>query len=249
GEVQVNDFKIKNSDGKANGVQNMSQVLEKSLNTGIVFVEQQLGHDNFKKYVERFGFGKPSDVQLSGEVPGDLNNLNKKSDIFFATAAFGQGITVTPLQLIAAYTAIANEGKMMKPYIVSKVVHPDGSEQEAYPQELGQIIDSKVSATLSAMLVNVVENGHGKRAAVKGYYIAGKTGTAQVAYKDRSGYDPSKNIGTFVGFGPVDDPRFLMLVKVDDPKDVRFAESTAAPAFGSIADFILHYYQIPPSRQ
>lgn len=249
GMVDFVDYKIKNSDNLAHGVQNMTQVLEKSLNTGLVFVEQQLGHENFKKYVQSFGFGKPVGFELSGESAGNLDNLNRKGDVYFATASFGQGITVTPMQLIAAYTAIANNGIMMKPYIVDKVVHPTGDEEVKNPAELGKVIDQKTAATLSAMLVNVVENGHGKRAGVKGYYIAGKTGTAQVPYKDRPGYDPNKNIGSFVGYGPVDDPAFLMLVRINNPNDVRFAESTAAPAFGEIASFILNYLQIPPSRK
>lgn len=249
GEVRVDDAVIKNSDLKAYGTQTMTQVLEGSLNTGAVYVQQQLGHDLFKKYVEKFGFGKPTGLELPGEVGGNLSNLNKKGDIFFATGSFGQGITATPIQLVTAYAAIANEGKMMKPYLVSKITHPDGTEQDTYPAETGQVIDQRIAVQLSAMLVGVVESGHGKRAGVKGYYIAGKTGTAQVAYKDRSGYDPSRNIGSFIGFGPVDDPQFVMLVKIDSPKDVRFAESTAAPAFGEIASFILRYYQIPPTRQ
>lgn len=249
GVVEIDDHTIRNSDGEARGEQNMTQVLEKSLNTGLVFVEQQLGHENFRKYVKQFGFGKSLEVELPGEAKGDIDNLNKKGDIFFATVSFGQGITVTPIQLITAYTAIANGGKMMKPFVVQKIVHPDGSAVETYPTQLRQVIESKTAATLSAMLVNVVENGHGKKAAVKGYYIAGKTGTAQVPFKDKPGYDPSKNIGSFIGFGPVDDPQFLMLIKINHPKDVRFAESTAAPAFGEIANFILHYLQVPPSRQ
>lgn len=248
GVVELEEFKIKNSDGKANGIQTMTQVLEKSLNTGMIFVEQQLGNAKFKEYVERFGFGKKTNIELPNEVAGNLDNLQKKSDIFFATPSYGQGIAVTPIQLIQAYTALANGGKMMKPYIVDRVVHSDGVEDKTKPEKIGQPIDQKTAATVSAMLVSVVENGHGKKAAVPGYYIAGKTGTAQVAYTDRAGYDPSKNIGSFVGYGPVDDPKFLMLVRIDSPKNVNFAETTAAPTFGEIASFILNYYQVPPSR-
>lgn len=249
GEVQLDDYKIKNSDGKAHGIQNMTQVLEQSLNTGMVFVEKQLGNDLFKKYVSEFGFGRLAGLELPGEVKGNLDNLQKKGDVFFGTASYGQGLTATPLQMVQAYTAIANGGKMMQPYVVSKIIHPNGKEEQAQPKLVENVIDSKTSATLSAMLVNVVENGHGKRAAVKGYYIAGKTGTAQVARTDRVGYDPDKTIGSFVGFGPVDDPKFLMLVRIDNPKNVKFAESTAAPAFGEIAAFILNYLQVPPVRQ
>ncbi|MDP4001264.1 MAG: penicillin-binding protein 2 [bacterium] len=248
GEVELDDFIIKNSDGKANGIQTMNEVLQKSLNTGLIFVEQQLGHKKFKKYVESFGFGQLWDVELPGEVMGNIDNLSKRGDVFFGTASFGQGITVTPLQLVTAYTALANGGKLMRPYIVDRIVHPDDTEEKIFPQEAGQVISAKTSATVSAMMVNVVEQGHGKRAAVNGYYIAGKTGTAQVAYTDRVGYDPNRTIGSFVGFGPVEDPQFLMLVRIDNPKGVLFAESTAAPAFGEIANFILNYLQIPPSR-
>lgn len=248
GVVEMDDFKIKNSDGKANGIQNMTQVLEKSLNTGMVFVEQQLGHNKFRDYVHDFGFGKKTGIQLPNEILGNLDNLEKKGNIFFATASYGQGITVTPIQLVAAYTALANGGKMMKPYVVDRVEHADGKVDKTEPEKVKQVIDPATAAQVSAMLVNVVENGHGKRAAVNGYYIAGKTGTAQVPYRDRAGYDPTKNIGSFIGYGPVDKPEFLMLVRIDHPKDVNFAETTAAPAFGEIASFILNYLQVPPSR-
>ncbi len=248
GVLQIDDKQIKNSDPKPLGEQTMIQVLSESLNTGAVFAERQIGNDTFKKYVERFGFGKPVDFDLSGQVAGNLENLKKKGDIFFATASYGQGITVTPLQLIQAYSAIANGGKMMTPYVVDKIVHPDGKQDKPRPQTAKEILDSQTASQLSGMLVDVVENGHGKKAGVAGYYIAGKTGTAQVAYKDRSGYDPNTNIGSFIGYGPVDNPAFLMLVRINNPKDVKFAESTAAPAFGQIAQFILNYLQVPPTR-
>jgi cell division protein FtsI/penicillin-binding protein 2 len=248
GAVKMEEYTIKNSDNKANGVQTMTQVLEKSLNTGIVFAEQKLGNDKFREYVKRFGFGKIVDFDLNGQAEGNITNVNKKSDIYHATAAFGQGITVTPLQMVTAFSAIANEGKTITPYIIKKIVSPDGAVLETYPKPGKEVISSKTAAVLSAMLVNVVENGHGKRAGVKGYFIAGKTGTAQVPYKDRPGYNPDLNIGSFIGFGPVDNPQFLMLVRIDNPRDVKFAESTAAPAFGEIATFILNYLQVPSSR-
>lgn len=226
----------------------MITVLDESLNTGAIFAEQQIGNDTFKKYVKDFGFGKSVDLRLPGQVPGNLNNLNQKGNVFFATASFGQGITVTPLQMLQSYTALANGGKMVKPYLVDKIEYPDGTEDVTKPDPGKQVINSKTASTLSAMLVDVVENGHGKKAGVPGYYIAGKTGTAQVASADHAGYDPNRNIGSFIGYGPVDDPKFLMLVRIDNPKDVSFAESSAAPAFSQIASFILNYLQVPPSR-
>jgi cell division protein FtsI/penicillin-binding protein 2 len=248
GAIKMEEYTIRNSDNKANGIQTMTQVLEKSLNTGVVFAQQKLGNEKFREYVKRFGFGKIVDFDLAGQAEGNIVNVNKKSDIYHATAAFGQGITVTPLQMITAFSAIANEGKLVTPYIIKKIESTNGSVVETYPKPGKEVISAKTAAVLSAMLVNVVENGHGKRAAVKGYFIAGKTGTAQVPYKDRPGYNPDLNIGSFIGFGPVDNPQFLMLVRIDHPKDVKFAESTAAPAFGEIASFILNYLQVPASR-
>lgn len=248
GSVQVDDRVIKNADPTPRGIQTMTQVLDESLNTGAVYVQQLLGQDIFRDYVKKFGFGSDTNIGLPSESSGSLSQLNSKGNIFFANASFGQGISVTPIQLVQAYTAFANGGQMMQPYIVDKIVHPDGSVDHKQPKPAGQILDSKTAATVSAMLVDVVENGHGKKAGVKGYYIGGKTGTAQVAYPDKPGYDPNKNIGSFIGFGPVDNPAFLMLVRINNPKDVKFAESTAAPAFGEIASFILNYLQIPPTR-
>ena len=248
GELDFDQFKIKNSDHKAHGIQTMTQVLDESLNTGAAYVASLVGHDKFKEYVEKFGFGKSVDFDLP-DSKGNIDNLSRSGDVYFATASFGQGITVTGLQLIQAYTAIANGGQMMKPYLVDKVIHSDGSVDQKKPTPEAKVLDSKTAATLSAMLVDVVENGHGKRAGVKGYYIGGKTGTAQVANVGKPGYDPTRNIGSFIGFGPIENPAFLMLVRVDNPRDVTFAESSAAPAFGQIASFILNYMQIPPTRQ
>lgn len=248
GVVEMDEFKIRNSDGQAHGMQTMTQVLEKSLNTGMIFVEQKLGHSKFRDYVYKFGFGKKTGIELPNEILGNLDNLEKKGDIFFATSSYGQGHTVTPLQVTTAFTALANAGKLMKPHVVHKIVHGDGREEITEPEVVEQVVSASTAAQVTAMLVNVVENGHGKRAGVPGYYIAGKTGTAQVPYKDRAGYEPGKTIGSFVGYGPVDNPQFVMLVRIDNPQGVRFAESTAAPAFGEIAAFILNYLQIQPSR-
>ncbi len=249
GSIQVDDKVIKNSSpNDFLGSQNMVTVLDESLNTGAVYAQQQIGNDKFKDYVKKLGFGQAVNFELPNHG-GNVDNINKKGNVFFATASFGQGISVTPLQMIQAYSAFANGGSMVQPYLVDKIVKPDGEEQKNKPAKPQNVLESKTASTISAMLVDVIENGHGKKAAVKGYYIAGKTGTAQVASTTASGYDPNRNIGSFIGFGPVDDPKFLMLVRIDNPKDVKFAESTAAPAFSQIAQFILNYLQVPPSRQ
>lgn len=207
----------------------MTQVLEKSLNTGAMFAAQQIGMPAFSRYVHNFGFGEKTGVELSGEVGGNLQAFSKKGDIFLATSSFGQGITVTPIQLVAAFGALANGGKLMEPYLVDTVDYPNGQEVKTEPKVVRQVLREDTAATISAMLVNVVENGHGTRAGVKGYYVAGKTGTAQMRASTGSGYDAHKTIGSFAGFAPVEDPRFVMLARIDVPKDVQYAESSAAP--------------------
>ena len=248
GFIDLEDFTIRNADHKKYGEVTMTQVLEESINTGIIFAEQQLGHDKFAEYMENFGFGKRSGVTLPFEAAGSIDNLYRGGDLYPATIAYGQGMTATPLQIVSAFAAIANGGKLLKPFLVDEIVFPDGTRQKTQAEVVRVVISPRAASTVGAMIVAVVERGHGKRAGVPGYYIAGKTGTAQVAYEDRLGYDPNRNIGTFAGFGPVDDPEFVMIVKIDEPQGVVFAETTAAPAFGEIAQFILDYYQIPEVR-
>lgn len=248
GFVVIDDFTIKNADNKVYGEQNMTKVLEQSINTGAIFVQDKVGPDKFLEIIQKFGFGQPTGITLPAESSGNISNLIGGGDVHYATASFGQGITVTPLQLAAAFGAIANQGKMMKPYIVQKIVDSNGVEEIFSPIAGSQVISQRSANTLGAMLVQVVENGHGKRAGVPGYYIAGKTGTAQIARSDGPGYDPDKTNGTFAGFGPVSNPLFVIVVKISNPKTVKFAESTAAPAFGEMAKFLLDYFQIPPTR-
>ncbi len=247
GSVVIDGYTIKNSDAKAHGLQTMTQVLDESLNTGAIFAKEQIGNDKFFEYVKNFGFGQATGVELP-EGKGNLDNLKARVAVNFHTASFGQGLTVTPIQLIEAYSALANQGKMMKPFIIQSKILPNGNVENTQVTEAGQPISVKTANIISAMLVSVVENGHGKRAGVPGYYIAGKTGTAQVPKKDGRGYEENNNIGSFIGYGPVEDPKFVMLVRIDHPRDVQFAESTAAPAWGKIAQFILNYMQVPPTR-
>jgi cell division protein FtsI (penicillin-binding protein 3) len=248
GVEEIDGFKIKNADGKAHGVQTMTQALDESLNTGTIFVERQVGREVFKAGLEKFGFGKPTGIELSPESKGNMTSLDKKGNVFYATASFGQGMSVTPIQLVNAYGALANGGVLMRPYIVDEVMYADGSHERTKPQVIGRAISTRASQLISGMLVSAVERGHGKRAGVPGYYVAGKTGTAQVPDPDRAGYLKDVTIGSFAGYAPADNPKFVMLVKVDRPRDVQWAESSAAPLFGKIAAFLLSYLQVPPER-
>jgi cell division protein FtsI/penicillin-binding protein 2 len=245
GVVKLAGYSIKNSDKLGHGTVTMTGVLEKSLNTGMIFATQNVPNPVFEKYIKNFGFGQLYNAQLDQEVKGDISSLAKQGEIHKATASFGQGITVTPLQLVNAVNVIANDGKLMQPYIVEEVRYPDGRVVKTQPKVLRQVIKPQTASQVGAMMVSVVDNGFGKKAGVPGYYIAGKTGTAQVAENGAYG---GKTVQSFVGFGPVDKPRFTMVTKLTNPSGAGWAESSAAPLFGELASFLMKYYQIAPER-
>lgn len=248
GSVTLDNRTIRNAADKVFGLVDMTTALEESINTAMVYAMTQTGKDVFTEYVRNFGFGTITGITLNSEVAGTTESLDRPGDIFAATASFGQGITVTPLQIAMAYAAIANDGVLMEPYVVEEMRYPDGTTEEHTLTKVRQVISSTTATTVAAMLVSVVEEGHGKRAGVPGYWIAGKTGTAQIA---KNGvYSATEFNGSFAGFGPVQDPRFAMIVKIENPKSetILYAESTAAPVFGEIADYLLEYYAVAPDR-
>lgn len=248
GEEKIDGFTIRNSDKQAHGIQSMNDVLTKSLNTGTIFVQRLLGRDLFRDYVEKFGFGVKTGIDVRSEAGGNIKPLQRMGQVFAATASYGQGITTTPIQMAAAYAALANGGHTVKPHVVKAVRHPDGRLEDVAPAPGPAVVSARTSRLITGMLVNVVERGHGKRAGVPGYYVAGKTGTAQVARDDGQGYLEDATIGSFAGYAPADDPQFVMLVKIDRPKTVQFAESSAAPVFGEMAAFLLSYLRVKPDR-
>lgn len=245
GFVDIDGYRISNSDKKAHGIQTMTQVLEKSLNTGVIFAQKQLGKERFRDYIQAFGFSEKTGIDLPGEVTGDTYNLNTNNNVNFATAAFGQGIAISPIRLLSSLSAIANGGVIMKPYIVSKIWQ-DGHERSTEVEELAQPISATTASRVAAMMVSAVENGFGKKAQVPGYTLAGKTGTAQVPAEDGSGYSEEKTIHTFIGFAPAYNPRFIGILKVDNPRTISFSADSIAPTFGELTSFILQYYNVPP---
>jgi len=250
GVVNEAGYAIRNAEDKVYGRSSMTKVLDESINTGVMFVEQLVGHVPFRESLRRFGFGAKTGVRLPVEHAGNLRNLdNPKSDIQFMTASFGQGITVTPLQLALAYGAIANGGILMKPQIVDQIIDTNGNARDVAPEEVRRVLSQDTAEKVGAMLRSVVVNGHGKRADVPGYLVGGKTGTAQVAKTGGlKGYDENVTVGSFVGYAPINDPRFVIVVKFDNPKDVQWAESSAAPTFGMIMRFLLSYATVPTTE-
>lgn len=243
-------YVIRNAEEKCYGRSTMTKVLEESINTGVIFVEKLVGNARFSEYFDRFGFGRKTGIELPAELAGNTKNLDDlRRDIQFFTASFGQGVTMTPLQMISSYQALANGGLLMRPSIIEKYVHADGREEIARPSEVRQVVSRETAVLLGGMLENVVKNGHGKRAAVPGYRVGGKTGTAQVAKKGEKGYDDGLTVGSFVGYAPIGDPKFVVLSKIDNPKDVVWAESSAAPVFGDVMKFLLSYAKIEPTEE
>ncbi len=241
---------IRNSDYSTHGpygIVDMKTVLNKSLNTGAIFAMRQTGAEVFALYLQDFGFGERTGIELGTESAGNIDNLvgRRIREIDAATASYGQGIALTPLQMLMSYQVLANNGVLMKPYIVSEIVKPDGFSHKTSPQTVRQVISQRAANTSLAMLANVVSKGHASEAQIPGYYIGGKTGTAQIP--GPGGYLEDQHIHVFTGVAPIDDPAFVMLVKIDKPKGVRFAAASAAPLWRDIAEFLLNYYQIPKS--
>lgn len=249
GRVVEAGYTIRNAEDKVYGRSNMFHVLDQSINTGVIYVEKLVGNTLFGEYLKRFGFGERTGIRLPAELPGNLKNLqNTRSTINFFTASFGQGITATPIQMTTAYAALANGGRLLKPNIIDKVIHSDGSIEVTAPTVIRQVVSEETSKAMGTMLRSVVVSGHGKRADVPGYLVGGKTGTAQVAKTGSKGYEEGVSIGSFIGYAPIHDPKFVVLVKLDNPKNVEWAESSAAPTFGQIMKFLLEYAKVQPTE-
>jgi cell division protein FtsI/penicillin-binding protein 2 len=228
------------------GAVDMTEALARSLNVITAQWSLLLGKDRFYQYVTRFGFGNVTEIDLAGEVYGLLKKpgWNGWSLSDLGTNSFGQGIAVTPLQMANAVAAIANDGKLMRPYVVAARI-ADGKVQVTQPTIIGEPIQASTAHTLTQVLVEVVNQGN-SAARVAGYAIAGKSGTAQIPTKD--GYTEDETIVTFVGYAPADDPRLVILVKLDrpDPTISMWANYTAAPIFAQVARRLFNYYKIPP---
>jgi cell division protein FtsI/penicillin-binding protein 2 len=245
GERIINDFKIHNALDKIYGLVTMTNVLESSINTGMIWVSEKVGKKRFKEYVDKFGFGKKTGIGLDTELAGDVSNLSKQADIYTAVGSFGQGFSATPLQVVAAYAALASGGKMPRPYIIDEIRHANGQVEKTETQT-ETVISPSASKLITGMLISVVEKTYARSASMANYYIAAKTGTAQIPGK--GGYRTDATNHTFVGFFPATDPKFVLLVKYEEPKQ-DWAESTAAPVFKDVAKFVLDYYGVPGDKK
>ncbi|HVB97400.1 MAG TPA: penicillin-binding protein 2 [Chloroflexota bacterium] len=236
--------------GRSPGPETMAQTLTYSSNIGVAWAAGQVGAVKFYEYAQRFGIGRPTDIDLPGEASGVLRlpTADDWHPFDLATNSFGQGLSVTPIQMAAAVAAVANGGTLMKPYVVKRIESP-AETRLFYPTVVGQVIKPQTAVTLTNMLVQVVDDntlGESRLARVPGYAVAGKTGTAEIPIA--GGYSPNRTIASFAGFAPAENPRFVILVRIDDPQDSPWGETVAAPVFSAIARQLINYYQIPPTR-
>lgn len=247
GSIKIADRIIHNWDGEGMGLIPFSDVIKFSINTGMVQLGMQLGGERMTDYSKRFGFGSATGIELPGEESGILYNPKDMWEPDVATMAIGQGIAVTPLQELAAICAIANGGELLKPYIIKKVVAADGSVmREGKKQVVRNVITPQVAAQMRSMMEQVVASGGGKSASIKGYRIAGKTGTAE-KLAEGGGYAAGKYIASFVGFVPADKPKYAMLVMLDTPKGAFYGSQVSAPVFKDTLQQVLVAKGIQPS--
>ena len=249
GYVMVSGRRIQNWNNESHGAVSFTDIVKNSLNTGFAQVGLSLGAERLMHYTRLFGFGERTGIDLPGEEQGILFAPDAMRDSDIATTAIGQSIAVTPLQLVTAMSAIANGGTLMRPHIVRAIYNPDGSlYEDRQPQEVHKTLQPPVNRTLTGLLEQVVAEGGGAKAAVKGYRIAGKTGTAQKIRLESSGYLEGHYIASFCGFAPVENPAFTVLVMIDDPRGGNFyGGQIAAPVAGRIFAQLLRYAHIEPS--
>lgn len=250
GFVEVKDRTINNFDRKGRGPgTTMQDVLDQSLNTGMVFVQQKMGNELFKKYMLSYQIGERTGIDLPNETQGLISNLQKGGDVASANAAFGQGIALTPIEAVRAFTALANDGKMVTPHIASSIVLSTGITKEIEVPAPVQVLSPEATATIATMMTHIVDKAMGGGIhKMEHYTIAGKTGTAQIAKESGGGYYTNKYLHSFFGFFPATNPKFLVFLFLRDPKGVDYASQTLIDPFFATAKFLLNYYNIPPDR-
>ena len=246
GWIRVGGFTIWDWDRVAHGRVDMRTIMRLSLNVGAVHLGQMLGPDRFYRHLRDFGFGSRTGIDLAGEEAGLIRDHTTANwtDLDLATNSFGQGMAATPIQVITAMAAVANGGNLIQPYVVKEIRQGDRVIKATQPMVVRRVLSPQNVGHVQEALVGVVE--HAVRASVPGYTIGGKTGSSQIPTDQ--GYDPDLTIASFCGFGPVNDPAVIILVKVDKPVHRQLGSEVAAPFFGTLARQIFDYLEIPPDN-
>jgi len=234
-------------DWKKYGWLTFAEVLQHSSNVGAIKVGLQLGKERYYKYISGFGFGTPTGVGLPGESRGQLRSTERWSGLSLATMSIGQEISVTALQMVASFAAVANNGRLMQPQLVRAVLDAQGREIQGFePRVVRQVITPDTARVLTGIMTLVVSDGTGRNAAIAGFDVAGKTGTAQKLDPATRRYSRAPGVLSFVGFVPADDPRLAMLVMLDEPKNEKWGSEAAAPIFAAIGRAALRHLQVSP---
>lgn len=241
GPRTISDYQIKTWNEKYYPDSTMTDIIVHSDNVGMVFVIEKLGAPKFINCVKKFGFGSQTGIDLQGEISGSIKTLKEMSDVDLATSSFGQGIAVSPIQILNGVNAIANKGEIVQPNIVKSIIEA-GKEIEIETKNKRRVISADTALEITKMMISAVENSNVKKLAGFKFKIAGKSGTAQIPVEGH--YDPNKTIASYVGFFPADNPRFSMLVTLKEPKSSIWAEGTAAPLWFNIAHTISRNWQL-----
>ena len=245
GSIKIGEYTIKTWNNKYEGRISITRILEKSSNTGMVFVGKKLGNKNLLNYLRKYGLDSLTGIDLQGEAKTFLKSNNQWYPIDYSTAAFGQGIAITPIQMITAFSSLINGGELIQPHVVKKIII-DSKEKNITKNVIRKTISVKTSEAIKKMLYSTVENGEYKWVKPEGYKIGGKTGTAQIPIAGK--YEASKTIASFIGFAPINDPKFIALVILREPKTSIYGSETAAPIFFDIAKELFVYYNIGPEE-
>jgi len=249
GFIVVDKKTIYNFDKKGRGVSTIQDVLDQSLNTGMVFVESKLGHDKFREYMKSYGIGEKTGIDLPNETSGLIKNLDSPRNIEYANASFGQGIALTPVEAVRAFSIIANDGKLITPHLVKEIKYNNGLLKKLdYPIIHDNILKNETTDMVTQMLIHVFDNYDNGIHKFNNHSVATKTGTAQVALEDGKGYYTDRHMHSFFGYFPAYDPQFLIFLYIKNPKEVKYASQTLIPPFVNLTKFLINYYNVPPDR-
>lgn len=249
GCIDLSDYTICNFDHKGRGTVPMQEVLNQSLNTGVAFIANKMGKERFRNYFLSYKLGSETGIDLPNETYGLVDNLNSPRELEYATASFGQGIALTPIETVRALATLGNGGKLITPHLVERIEYDDGTVQQVNYPDGEQVLKPETSEEISRMLTNVVDKAlRGGNVALPNHTIGAKTGTAQIADPENGGYYEDKYLHSFFGYFPAYDPKFIVFLYTVEPKGVRYASETLTDPFMETAKFLINYYSIPPDR-
>lgn len=249
GFIELSGYTIRNFDGKGRGTVPIQEILNQSLNTGVAHIAHLMGIERFRKYFKSLDLGTETGIDLPGEVPGLTSNLDAPRELEMANASFGQGIALTPIETVRALSALGNGGKLITPHLVEKVIYQNGKERELVQPPEKQVFKPETSEEITRMLVEVVDSALvGGKEKNEHYTVAAKTGTAQIALPDGSGYYDDRYLHSFFGYFPAYDPEFIIFLYTVEPKQVKYASQTLTIPFMELSRFLLNYYDTPPDR-